>query len=199
MAPDTPEAAPGLHVPNTAIPWALDNFEGTMELVPVHHAVTTSNKHTGKNVAGSIAGSVFYRPEITTELQGQHAKAQLHTSQPVFYLQLNADPEGDDNGDKHALVLVATPIVKSKRIVSRITFNSITGHGRHEEPEVPISLQDLPGGWIRVTVNRPLAPGEYALLDQPQRGEAYASVVYPFGLDDKAPESAEARRAAPEK
>lgn len=42
---ETPMAAPGLRIPGTAIPYALDEYKGKLELVPIHHSTITVNRH----------------------------------------------------------------------------------------------------------------------------------------------------------
>jgi hypothetical protein len=53
---EKPEAAPGLRVPGTAMPYALDSFAGKPELIPIHHSNVSVNNHTGANVAGGWRG-----------------------------------------------------------------------------------------------------------------------------------------------
>ena len=58
-AQEKPEAAPGLRVPGTAMPYALDSFAGKPELIPIQHSNVSGNNHAGTNVAGQLAGSFF--------------------------------------------------------------------------------------------------------------------------------------------
>ena len=194
---DAPEVAPGLSVPNTVTPWALDTVDGQPELVPVHHASITMNRHTGKNVAGALAGSFLYHPEMTTELEGAHARTQLHTLRPTLYFRMeqDADPEEPGKaGDRSVIELVPARVVKDRRVVTTTTFNALTTHAKHKDDAIPTTTEVLPGHWYRLTPKEPLAPGEYVMLSQPVRGEQFAVTVYPFGVDPKAPASNEGVR-----
>ncbi len=190
-----PLAAPGLRPPNTGIPWALDTHDRQTELIPIHHANITVNRHTGKNIAGSLAGSLFYRPEMTTELEGEHARAQLHTTSPILYFHVDEDDDHADDqgsGDKQVMELVPAKVEKNRRVVDNIRFNQLTTHGKHKVESIAVNIDKLPGGWFRLTPKSPLSEGEYVFLSQPVRGEQFATTVYPFGIDSKAAESTEA-------
>ncbi len=194
----TPEAAPGLPIPSTVVPWALDVVDGQPALVPVHHASVTMNRHTGKNIAGELAGSFLYHPEMTTELQGTHARTQLHTSTPVLYFHVEQDMDPEEPGkagDRFAIQLVPAKLAKDRRVVTTTTFNALTTRGKHKDDAISTTTDVLPGDWYRLAPKTPLAAGEYVLLWQPMRGEEFAVTVYPFGIDPKAPVSSEAVRA----
>ncbi len=193
-----PLAAPGLSIPSTAAPWALDNFEGHTELIPIHHATVTMNRHTGKNIAGSLAGSLFYHPEMTTELAGEHARAQLHTAMPVLYFHVEDQDSGNDadSGDKYTFEIVPARVEGDRRIVSAVSFNQLTTHAKRKSSAAPTTTENLGHGWYRMTPKAPLTPGEYVLLYQPARAEEFATTVYPFGVDPKAPEAVDAVRTS---
>ena len=87
---------PGLKVPDRDIPYALDHFNGNPQLIPVHHSAVQINNHKGANVAGSLAGSFFYKPKMSFEVAGEHSRTTLHDLQPVFYLRGLQDPDGGD-------------------------------------------------------------------------------------------------------
>ncbi len=150
-------------------------------------------------MAGSLAGSFFYRPETTTELIGEHAKAQLHTREPVLYLHVDEDedPEGENSGDEHTYQIVPAKVIKDHRVVTQTSLNQFTDHVAREDYYVCASVEKLPHGWIRVTVQSPLPPGEYVLLAQPVRDDEFATTVYPFAIDENASESEEAIRGEP--
>ena len=74
-AQSSPEPIPGVHIPNGSIPWAVDVYDGKQQIVPIHHTAVEVNNHKGANVAGSLAGSFFYKPKMTTEVNGAHARA----------------------------------------------------------------------------------------------------------------------------
>jgi hypothetical protein len=186
-----PEAAAGLSVPGTAMPYALDSFAGKSELVPIHHSNVTVNNHTGANVAGEMAGSLFYKPKMTTELPGAAAAVTLHSRRPVIYFHVD---DQDDSTADHNENLVGWAIVrakpdKDKRIVSQIRFTQLTGHGKRNDNIVDSKEADLPNGWTTLTPNEDLANGQYALTPVYKVGNSFASTVYAFGVDPSAPEA----------
>ena len=172
----------------------MNDYHGKTELVPVHHATVTVNRHTGENIVGSLTESFFYRPQLTTEIAGEHAKTQLHSLKPVIYFRVNEDndPGGEDNGDKRMFAVIPAKIVKDHRIVTQISFNQFTTRGKRKDDIVPGRLEKLKQGWIKITFDSELAPGEYVFLNQPEQGSAYATTVFPFGIDAQAPEATDA-------
>ena len=65
-----------------------------------------------------MAESFFYRPKVTVELRGEHARVQLHSELPVLYLHLVEDPEyasEAQQGNGGTLVLVRAAVKKGKR------------------------------------------------------------------------------------
>ena len=194
-----PLAAPGLPVPNTATPWALDTRAGQKELVPIHHATIQVNRHTGKNIAGSLTGSIFYHPVMTTELEGEHARIQLETHIPILYFHNEDDPAPDDRGagEKEVFQLVPAKIANGHRIVSTINFNQLTTHAKRKDDVIATTLEELSNGWFRMTPKSPLPEGEYVLLSQPAKGEQYAVIVYPFGIAARTAEAQDAVKPVP--
>jgi hypothetical protein len=199
-APSRPFAAPGLQLPDASIPYALDEFQGKPLLVPIHHSPVTANNHAGANFAGAMAESFFYRPKITVELAGEHARVQLHSELPVFYLRLTQDPEyasDAQEGSSFTLVLVRAKIKDGKRILSTIHFNSLGGHPKRSDGVVNVDIEHLPGGWVRITPQHPLTLDEYAIMPIPPSASEFAAVVFDFGIDPTAPVANDAIHAQP--
>ena len=98
-----PEAAPGLHVPGTAMPYALDSFAGKPELIPIQHSNVSVNNHAGANAAGQLAGSFFFKPKGAAELRGETAAVTLHSRRPVLYFHI--DGRDDSNADPMRILL----------------------------------------------------------------------------------------------
>jgi hypothetical protein len=193
-------AAPGLQVPDGSIPYALDEFQNKPLLIPIHHSVVVANHHAGANFAGSMTESFFYRPKVTVELSGEHARVQLHTELPVLYMHLAQDPEyaSDTNtGNSVTLVLVRANVKKGKRILSTISFNSMGGHPKRSDGVVDVNIEHLPGGWIRITPQQPLSLDEYALMPIPNSAGEFAAVVFDFGINPSAPIPTDAIRPHP--
>lgn len=190
QAQSSPEVAPGLRLSGGNVPLALDKFQGKPELVPVHHSTVEMNNHKGANLAGSLAGSVFYKPKITVEVAGAHARTTLHDARPAFYVRVMQDPGGPDDGPAFA-ILHAIPD-KDRRVFAQIKFTQLTGNAKRNDGLVDTTTEKLPDGWVKVTPNEPLTPGEYALAPVLKQQNAFSTVVYDFALNPAAPNAPDA-------
>ena len=150
----TPLVAPGLRIPSTAsLPYALDHFAGKAELTPIHHTTVELNDHRGANIAGSLAGSFLYKPKMSVEVPGLHARSIVHDQQPVFYLHFNQDdPDGGGSSAKDVSMtwtIVRAVAAKDHRVFTKMQFTQLTGHAkRAEDTFVETKTESLPGGWL---------------------------------------------------
>jgi hypothetical protein len=182
---EKPEAAPGLRVPGTSMPYALDSFDGKPELIPIQHSNVSVNNHTGANVAGELAGSFFYKPKATTELRGEEAAVTLHSRRPILYFHIDGDDDHNENLAGWAIVRAKPD--RDRRIVAQIRFTQLTGHGKHNDDIIDTKEAHLPDGWTTITPSEDLANGQYVLTPI-YKGNLFASTVYAFGIDPSAPE-----------
>ena len=190
-----PEPIPGVQITNGSYPWAVDVFEGKQELVPIHHTNVGVNNHKGANVAGSLAGSFLYKPKLTTEIEGAHARVALHSDKPIFYLHvMEEDPSADSSENVLGpWALVRAKVDKDHRVLSQIKFTQLTGNAKRSDSQIDVTVEKLSDGWFRITPKEPLAPGEYALQPIPRVANTFSTVVFDFTLDPNAPNSPEAR------
>ena len=190
-----PTAAPGLAVPGGSLPYALDHFQGKPELVPVHHSSVQLNNHKGANIAGSLAGSLFYKPKATVEVAGLHARTVLHDGTPAFYVQLLIDSDSQANSSDSltpSFAIVQAVPDKDRRIFAQIRFTPLTGDAKRRDGIVDSTIERLEDGWIKITPTAPLAAGEYAITPIPKTQNAFSTVVYDFTIDPKAPNASDA-------
>jgi len=190
-----PMPAPGLVVPRTALPYALDHFHTLPELVPIHHSSVEVNNHKGANLAGSLTGGIFFKPKMTIELPGAHARSIIHDTKPAFYLHMLQDPDG--KGDTEASESDVYAIIKAvpandRRIFVQLRFAQLSGDTKKDNGLVGSTLERLPGGWIRITPNEPLPPGEYAISPVFKAQNTFANMIYDFSLAPDAPNAADA-------
>lgn len=192
-----PEPIPGVQITNGSYPWAVDTYEGKQELVPIHHTNIGVNNHKGANVAGSLAGSFFYKPKLTTEIEGAHARVALHSDKPIFYVHLMEEDSSADSSENllGPWALVRAKIDKDHRVLSQVKFTQLTGNAKRSDSRVDTSIEKLPDGWFRITPKEPLDPGEYALQPIPRVANTFSTIVFDFTLDPKAPNSPEAKVA----
>jgi hypothetical protein len=186
-----------VQITSGSYPWAVDVYEGKQQLVPIHHTNVGVNNHKGANVAGSLAGSVFYKPKMTTEIEGAHAKVALHAGKPVFYVHvMDDDPSSDLSGNLLAQwAIVRAKVDKDHRILAQINFTQLTGNAKRNDAQVDVTVEKLTDGWMKITPKEALALGEYALQPVPKVANTFSTVVFDFTLDPKAPNSPEAKTA----
>jgi hypothetical protein len=195
-AQTVPEPIPGVHIPNGSIPWAVDIYEGKQQLVPIHHTTVEVNNHKGTNVAGSLAGSVFYKPKVTTEVNGAHARVALHSDKPVFYVHIMDDPGGDSSDPATpGWAIVRATINKDRRILAQVNFTQLTGNAKRNDSQVDAATEMLGDGWFKIVPKDPLSPGEYALQPVPKAANTFSTVVFDFTIDSRAPNAPDALSA----
>ena len=190
LAQTSLEVEPGLTIPNAKAPWVLETFHGGRQLVPIHHSAVTVNRHTGSNLAGAVYGSVFFKPKITTELDGINSRNQLHSTTPVFYLLMEEDVDPDapaKNDPPCTFVISRVKQLQDKRVVDRLALNAFTGKGPHTIDQIEVDTKQLKDGWLQITPKAPMTEGEYAILPVPKVSGTYSMVVWDFGINLSAP------------
>ena len=158
--------APGLHIPNGNVPWALDIVEGKQVLVPIHHTPLT-----GSATSGTLEGPTSHTP--------------LHSASPTFFIHTSDRTEntGDSGrGTPTGWALLAAPVTDSHRTVARPRFTDVNSATVCTPPVICTTAESLPDGWLRVTPQAPLTPGEYALLPIQQKPPA-TTLAYDFTVD----------------
>jgi hypothetical protein len=197
FAQHIPEPIPGVPITSGSYPWAVDVFEGKQQLVPIHHTNVGVNNHKGANVAGSLAGSIFYKPKMTTEVEGAHARVALHVDKPVFYVRVMEEDSSGDSSDNllGQWAIVRAKVDKDHRVLAQVNFTQLTGNAKRSDAQVDITVEKLPAGWLKITPRDPLATGEYALQPVPKVANTFSTVAFDFTLDPKAPNSPEAKSA----
>jgi hypothetical protein len=192
------EVEPGLTIPNSKTPWAVDEFGNHRQIVPIHHSMVTVNKHAGANVAGSLAGSVFYKPKLTTELDGLSSRNQLHFDKPVFYLLFDEDQDPDGQGkssDRYDFVISRVEAMKDKRVVDQLAYTQLTGNAKRTDSVVETETTFMSDGWMRIVPKAPMPEGEYVLLPIPKLKGSFSQTVWDFGIHAQAPNAKDAIRA----
>lgn len=201
-----PEVANGLELPNQDGVFALDTFEGTPELVellpneinanaPVKtkHGISTLNPFAGKNAS--------------LELDGANSKVHLHVNDPAIYLSLNV-PDNAEQVVSHAMTvdtggakemasrkhgahsassgfaLVRVDQRNAMRIVGAIHM-SPNGTVTQDEDVMTAKVEVLPGKhWLKITPDKPLLIGEYALVEILSASDINQS-VWDFRVDPR--------------
>ena len=178
-----PQVAAGLELPDEDGVFALDNFQGTPELVELTSSqLTTSKNRRGFGTLNPMAGQ-----NASLTLDGAHSRIHFHVDDPAIYLSLSAP---DDNvamlsaaitvstsgtkavNGKHGahsaqsgFAIVRVDQRNAVRIVGAIHM-SHDGTVTQDENVIPTKTEVLPGKhWIRIQPQQSLSIGEYALVE----------------------------------
>jgi hypothetical protein len=143
--------------------------------------------------------------KASLELDGAHAKIHLHVNTPVIYLALASIDEAEtvlshaltvETGGakevanrKHGahspssgFAIVRADERNTVRIVGAV-HQSLTGKVTQDEDTIPAKVEVLPGKhWLKITPEKPLAAGEYALVEILSVSEINQS-VWDFRID----------------
>ncbi|MEG9434419.1 hypothetical protein [Terriglobus sp. ADX1] len=163
--------APGLRIPNGNVPWALDTVDGKQVLVPIHHTSLT-----GTATSGTLDGPTSHTP--------------LHSATPSFFIHTSDRTEntGDSGrGTPTGWALLSAPVTDSHRTVARPRFTDVNSATVCTAPVICTTAESLPDGWIRVTPQAPLTPGEYALLPVQKTPTPGNTLAYDFTVDGGQP------------
>ena len=181
---NSPQIAPGLHLPGSGGVFLFDQYQGKPELAEIVQNGSELNKNSKKSVLRSTINPVGGSKQ-SFELKGEHAKIQSHAPRPTIYIDIDEGPQsGTEIADHFRLVRVA--VKKDTRIVAnlKITF---TGKASQQSISVPANVEKLgTGQWVKLTPAQDLAAGEYAVVEMldPQEMNLY---VWDFGVNPNAP------------
>jgi hypothetical protein len=196
LAQTSLQVEPGLTIPDSKTPWALENFQGKKQLVPIHHSEVTLNRHSGANFAGSLAESFFYKPKLTSELKGLNSRTQLHSQTPVIYLLIDTDQDEAGDGksaDSWSFILVRAQQDKDKdkRVIDSLAFTQFTGNAKRKMEVIETDTTQMPNHWYRIQPKTAMPEGEYALLPVWKAKGTSSTMVWDFGINLNAPNEAD--------
>jgi hypothetical protein len=219
----TPQAAPGLNLPDFEGVFVLDTFQSQPELLELQQDAGDLNKNIKRNVL-TAAVNPLASAKQSIELPGEHAPVQVHQGRPAFFI--NVSPDQPDatlqqktqeaekttqakntkaetkDKDKAAGAEAARPYrlvrlepKKDKRVLGNLKI-AVYGKVSQQERFVPSSCERLIGNWIKVTPTTDLQPGEYAVVEMlsPKEMNLY---VWDFGVNPNAPANPLAWKPAP--
>ena len=186
----TLEVQPGLTIPDSKLPWALDSYQGTPQLVPIHRADLSANQHAASIMLGEMKMSI--------ELQGPTSPIQLHGKTPAIYVYI--DPEQDKQGigsnfGGWSFSIVRVLQQKKKRVVETLSNSAFHGP-KSSSNQVDCDIAPVSNHWYHIQPKAPMQEGEYALLGQLHREREPAYAVWDFGINLSAPNEADVVVAA---
>jgi hypothetical protein len=100
--------------------------------------------------------------KMTLEIKGEHSAFVVNDDEPEFYLRLEQD-------DRFGIVQL-TPNSKGSRIVENISTIPVTNENIENPKQIPAFQKQMTTGLYKVWPEKPLTPGEYALIEY-QEGE----------------------------
>jgi hypothetical protein len=211
----SPEVAPGLRLPQDGEVYLLDTFETQPQLVELQQNNAEVNRDTKRNVLRAAINPIANSKQ-TIELKGPHSKIQSHVGLPSIYVNFqqeanDQDPsqqKNDNTTTEHSekpkdaepwdrFHIVRLQPKQDKRIVGEIKV-AVYGKVSQQEIFVPAKVQQLTGGWAKVTPSSDLAYGEYALVEMMGK-DGLNEGVWDFGINPSAPANGAVLKPEPSK
>jgi hypothetical protein len=206
-----PEVSPGLRLPYSDGVFLLDSFQRQPQLVQLNQNGGEIDRDVKGNIIRATINPLASNKQ-NVELKGAHAAVQSHVPRPVFFVNFapdqdagstqavpkpNQKPESAGSAPEQRYRLVRVKSKDSNRVVGNIKI-AFYGKVSQQENFVPSSVQPVSGGWVKVTPNADLAPGEYALVEMLDPKEMNL-FVWDFGVNPAAPENAGSWKPEPVK
>lgn len=206
----SPEVAPNLSLPEEDSVVALDQYRGTPELVPLIQSDGELNRVTGHSILKLNLNPRAASHSIV-QLKGVESPVQFHVDSPVIYLRIGDDSKVRHGGtpltvDTHGAaaqpnapsgsgtaastyVIVRADVRTDARVLASFNISGSNGAVQRQQDVIETKTEVLPGGhWTRITPNRPLDFGEYALMEVLSEREINLA-VWDFGVHPAAPEN----------
>ncbi len=181
---NSPEVAPGLHLPGSGGVFLFDQYQGKPELAEIVQNGSELNKSTGKNTIRATINPLAGTRQAF-EVKGVHAQIQSHVPRPIIYIDIDEGPV-NDVAFTDRFRIVRAEIKNGVRIVANLKI-SATGKVSEQSTVVPVKVEKLgTGEWMKITPVGDLAPGEYAVVEM-LGAEEMNLYVWDFGVNPNAP------------
>ena len=200
----SPKVGPGLRLPEDGGVFLLDTYQTRAQLDELHQSGGDLNRNMKSNILRAAINPLAGAKQ-TIELQGARASVQSHTGIPAIYV--NIDPV-DANGKPvvapgevappppaERFRIVRAEVKNGKRIAGGIKI-AVYGKVKADERFVPSTVQELTGGWVKLSPVQPLPPGEYAVVEMLGK-EGMNLYVWDFGVNPAAPANTSAWKPDP--
>jgi hypothetical protein len=114
---------------------------------------------------------------------------------PVIFIDVDQNPGAKSIPLAERFRIARLESKKHARVVGSLK-GAITGKVSQQEFYLPSTVEQMPGGWVKLTPSQPLPPGEYAVVEMldPKTMNLY---VWDFGVNPASPENPGAWKAAP--
>jgi hypothetical protein len=194
-----PKIAPGMRLPSPNGVYLLDVYQQKTELVQLFQNSADRNKNMKANILRGAINPVS-SSKHTLELQGSHARTQVHVRTPEIFFFVDPDDSAAGYTAKNAaghLRIVRCEKKKENRVV--MTFKiAIYGKVKETAQYIKTHVESISEYWVKIIPLDPLEPGEYALVEWDDKGAAN-QYVWDFGVNPLAPPNAATRAVESEK
>jgi hypothetical protein len=168
------------------------------------------NQNRTKNILRAAVNPLASAKQ-TIEVKGLHAKVQSHVTAPAIYVNVTQaeqsaaassqtgavpdSPSGDLDQQPDRYRIVKLDVKKNIRVLGSVNISMI-GRTKEQQKFVPSKIDNMAGGWVKVTPSQPLASGEYALVEMLNAKEMNL-YVWDFGVNPNAPANPTAWKPEP--
>jgi hypothetical protein len=195
----SPKVAPGIRLPEDGGVFLLDTFQNQPQLDELQQSGGELSKNTKSNILRAAINPLASAKQ-TIELPGVRAKIQSHTGVPAIYVNIDGhDAAGGTATAKgeppplppaERFKIIRAEIKNGKRIAGGIKIAPY-GKIKADDRFVPATVQELGGGWVKISPQEPLPTGEYAVAEMLGK-EGMNLYVWDFGVNPSAPANASA-------
>jgi hypothetical protein len=204
----TPSVANNLRLPMQGGVFVMDTYRDQPQLVEMSQSSSELNKDMKGNIIRATINPLASSKQ-KIEVAGAHAKIQVHVPRPAVFFNVEDQKEPDkdkqpttgnpEKTDDMTLIppkaqerfrFVRMESKKDSRILGTIKI-TIVGKTSQQQTFIPTKGELLGGGWVKITPEQDLPPGEYAVAEM--LGEKDMNLfVWDFGVNPSAPENATA-------
>ena len=182
---NSPEIAPGLHLPGSGGVFLFDQFQGKPELAEIiQNGAELNDKDANK---GGIRAAInpMANAKKPIELKGAHAPMQSHGPRPVIYADIDEGPQ-NTVALNDRFRIVRAEVRNNLRVIAVLKL-AISGKVTEQQTFVPANVEKMgTGAWVRITPAGDLAPGEYAVVEMLDANQMNP-YVWDFGVNPGAP------------
>ena len=170
----------GTVLPSSGSVFVVQPDRASVAPAQLHALEIVSNSHAAGNYARA---QIFAGPHASVELEGTAAATNFETDNLVFYVRLSVDDPEIMSSRVHLIHLQPN---KKRRVVATYSQNVFGGSRKRSYDDVAVQKQQVSSGtWLKVTPDKPLAPGQYGIALMPQDPNLLPDDVYDFGVEAK--------------
>jgi hypothetical protein len=181
-APAGLEVAPGLRVTSEAMVWVLES----PNTAPALHPLARNNATVADPAKAALSATVKTRDAAT--LHGPRATVRIHAGPAAFYVQYSKAEDDENHKPPPSAPLVFSIIRLRPAPNRRIVAWYEDPHSR-ETPAFHESVIEATASpsddftWLKITPAKPLAPGEYAVVQRIPAYNTLSTWIFDFGVD----------------